>query len=137
MRSHLGNSYRFRYERFGDVKDIDSAIRQQSKVLASLPRDSTHQPRILMNFGNAYLCRFEWFEEKEDLALSCKMRFGRFGKEDIDSAIKQQLELVAFALCESITVSQCHFDNDNGVISLVSFFFPISISFDSDDSQAS
>jgi hypothetical protein len=43
MLSSLGNSYKYRYEQFGDVKYIDSVIviRQQFKAVASIPRDST------------------------------------------------------------------------------------------------
>ena len=41
MLSNLGNSYLCRYDRFGYVKDMDSAIRLQLKAIASILRDST------------------------------------------------------------------------------------------------
>ena len=124
MLSSLGTSYQSRYERFGDVKDIDAAIRQQSKAVASIPRDSTHRPAILLNLGNAYGCRFERFGERNDIDFAINQmieafttsplestygterlinignlylrRFEWFGDiEDLNSAIERQLEAVA------------------------------------------
>ena len=82
MLSNFGTLYQRRYEQLGDVKVIDSAIRQQFKAVASISCDSTHRPAILMNFGISYLRPFE-----------------RFGvREDIDFAIDQMLEAVTTSL---------------------------------------
>ena len=78
MLSNFGTLYQRCYEQLGDVKGIDSAIRQQFKAVASISCDSTHRLAILMNFGISYMRPFEQFGVRKD----------------IDFAIDQMLELV-------------------------------------------
>ena len=82
MLSNFKTLYQRRYELLGDMKSIDSAIRQQFKAVDSISCDSTHRLAILMNFGISYMRPFE-----------------RFGvRKDIDFSIDQMLEAVTTSL---------------------------------------
>ena len=112
-----------RFERFGEVKDLNEAIAQFREAVSLTPLDSAHLPRYLNNLGSLFIRRFERFGEVKDidaaierqtdavnldpldsanrpaylnnLGISFMRRFERFGEvKDIDAAIERQTEAV-------------------------------------------
>jgi CHAT domain-containing protein len=77
--SNIGNLYQCRFDRFGDIKDLNSAIEQQLEAVVSIPPNSADRSVVHTSLGNSYLCRFK--------------RFGSM--KDIDSAVEQQLKAAA------------------------------------------
>jgi hypothetical protein len=74
----LQMSYQSRFERFGEKKNIDLAIKHELEAVASTLNSADRAGR-LNHLGDSYTSRFEQFGEVKD----------------IDSAIEQHLEAVA------------------------------------------
>ncbi|RXW19092.1 hypothetical protein EST38_g6759 [Candolleomyces aberdarensis] len=56
--NNLGISLRLRFERHGDVSDIQEAISAQQKVVGMTPQDHADYPGHLTSLGNSFLSRF-------------------------------------------------------------------------------
>jgi tetratricopeptide (TPR) repeat protein len=76
--NNLGLSFTRRFERFGEVKDIDDAIKHKLEAVRLTPLDSPDLSTFLNNLGCSFRLRFEQFGEAED----------------VDNAIKWHLEAV-------------------------------------------
>jgi tetratricopeptide (TPR) repeat protein len=59
-----------RFQRFGDVKDIDFAIEKFVEAVATISLDSPDRPSCLYNLGNSYFFRFISNQEPTDLEES-------------------------------------------------------------------
>jgi hypothetical protein len=66
-----------RFERFGELKDVDNAIKHQLEATEIVPDDSPYLSTCLSNLGTSFMRRFERFSESK--------------LEDVDNAINYQL----------------------------------------------
>jgi hypothetical protein len=117
--NNLGISLLTRFERLGNMEDIDGAIGQQQAAVHLTPDGHPNKPKYLNNLGNSLFTRFGRLGKMEDmdgaiaqqqaavhltpdghpnkpvylnnLGNSLKTRFNRLGKmEDMDGAIAQK-----------------------------------------------
>ena len=84
--TNLGLSYARRFERFGEVKDIDLAIQQHHEAITSTPLDSANRAMSLNNLGNSYLYRFERFGQVKDIDLAVQQHREAVTSTPLDSA---------------------------------------------------
>ncbi|QRV96044.1 CHAT domain protein [Ceratobasidium sp. AG-Ba] len=119
----LGNAWYRRFERLGELVDIDQAIGYQSRAVKLTPDGDTQRPGRLINLGNSWQRRFERLGETGDInqAIECMsqalelfaegdsqkpicfsnlgnsflLRFKRFGETvDIGQAIEYHVQAV-------------------------------------------
>jgi len=65
--NNLGNSYLCRFERTGNLEDIDCAISHHQKAVECTPSGHIDLLERFTNLGNSYLCRFEHTVDLEDI----------------------------------------------------------------------
>ncbi|KAF8810875.1 hypothetical protein BYT27DRAFT_7090903, partial [Phlegmacium glaucopus] len=65
--NNLGNSYSHRFDRTGDLQDIDHAISHQQNAVQSTPFGHADLPSLFSNLGNSYLRRFERTGNLQDI----------------------------------------------------------------------
>ncbi|RXW25659.1 hypothetical protein EST38_g189 [Candolleomyces aberdarensis] len=70
--NNLGISLRLRFEREGNLSDIQEAISIQQKVVGMTPHDRADYPSHLANLGNSFLYRFGRTKDKLDLEEAIK-----------------------------------------------------------------
>jgi hypothetical protein len=65
--ANLGGSFLRRYERFGEVKDIDNAIEHLREAIRLASQDSPELPTMLSDLGVSLMRRFERLEDVKDI----------------------------------------------------------------------
>ena len=65
--SVLGSLYLRRFERIGDLQDIDHAISHLQRTIESTPSGHAGRPNWFNNLGNLYSCRFEHTGDLQDI----------------------------------------------------------------------
>ncbi|KAB5590920.1 hypothetical protein CTheo_5646 [Ceratobasidium theobromae] len=63
----LGSAYCRRFELFGDIEDIDDAIKYQSQVVSLTPGGHTDMPKFLNYLGFSHKKRYERLKEVGDI----------------------------------------------------------------------
>ncbi|KAF8132582.1 hypothetical protein EV363DRAFT_1295983 [Boletus edulis] len=66
MPNNLGNSFRARFERLGELRDLEDAISTRSDVVHLTPDGHRDKPSRLNNSGNSFITRFEHLGEPSD-----------------------------------------------------------------------
>ena len=61
------------FERFGEAKDLGSAIQQQHEAVTSTPLESADRSGLLNNLGISYLRRFEQYARQDCLGESLSL----------------------------------------------------------------
>lgn len=74
--NNLGNAYPCRFERLGDLRDINNAIERQIEAVSVAPDTHEDKSGMLNNLGNAYHRRFEQQGDLPDLskAIECQIQ---------------------------------------------------------------
>ena len=65
--NNLGNSFRTRFEHFGQLNDLEDAILRLRKAVDLTPDGHPDNPSRLNNLGNSFLTRFERLGQLNDL----------------------------------------------------------------------
>jgi tetratricopeptide (TPR) repeat protein len=65
--NNLGNSFVTRFERLGELSDLEEAILRQRDAVDLTPHGHPDKPSRLNNLGNSFLTRFERLGELSDL----------------------------------------------------------------------
>lgn len=70
---NLGNSHRHRFERLGELADLDRAMECQSQAVLLCPDGYAHKANRLNSLGNSHSRRFEHLGEPADIdkAIEC------------------------------------------------------------------
>ncbi|KAF5227665.1 hypothetical protein FAUST_11634 [Fusarium austroamericanum] len=71
--NNLGNQLKSRYERTGEIKDLEEAIKMARKAIESTPNDHPDLATLLNNLGNRLSRRYERTGEMKDLEEAIKM----------------------------------------------------------------
>ncbi|CAE6478803.1 unnamed protein product [Rhizoctonia solani] len=68
--SNLGVSYRDRFQRLGELEDLEKSIEHETRALALTPDGHPYMPDRVSNLGVSYRDRFQRLGELEDLERS-------------------------------------------------------------------
>ncbi|KAJ2912256.1 hypothetical protein MD484_g8150, partial [Candolleomyces efflorescens] len=71
---NLGISLRLRFERHGDLSDIQEAINAQQKVARMTPSDHADYPIRLTSLGNSFLSRYARTKDRSDLEEAIELQ---------------------------------------------------------------
>ncbi|KAJ2922780.1 hypothetical protein H1R20_g14335, partial [Candolleomyces eurysporus] len=82
--NNLGVSLRLRFDRHGDLSDIQEAISAQQKVVGMTPLDHADYPRHLTGLGNSFLSRFGRTKDRSDLEEAIRNHEGAVRGTPID-----------------------------------------------------
>jgi CHAT domain-containing protein/tetratricopeptide repeat protein len=79
--ANLGNAFRIKYDRTGQLSDLDSSIRALQEAVAALPAGHPYRSPVLSNLGGSLLAKFERTGALSDLDAAI-----RTAREAVDTS---------------------------------------------------
>ncbi|KAF8419631.1 hypothetical protein L210DRAFT_3369588, partial [Boletus edulis BED1] len=65
--NNLGNCFRARFDRLGELRDLEGAISSYGNAIDLTPHGHPDKPSHFINFGDSFLTRFNRLGELRDL----------------------------------------------------------------------